>query len=108
MPDTYLTGWVTDVRKRVRFVSVNATVLSCRDPLVLVFNQQGHFFVPNLEAGRTYEFVARNGRERRKFRVTPKRGHNELEVEVRTKPAAPAPRPRTQRVVAASARAAGA
>lgn len=87
MPNAYLTGWVTDVRGRVRFVPVDAIVTSCRDPLVLVFNQQGHFFVPNLEAGKTYEFIARNGKASRKIRFTPKRGHNDLEVAVATRPA---------------------
>lgn len=87
MPNAYLTGWVADARGRVRFVPANAIVTSCRDQLVLVFNQNGHFFVPNLDAGKTYEFLARNGKESRKFRVTAKRGHNELEVLVRTKPA---------------------
>lgn len=87
MPNAYLTGWVTDVRQRVRFVPANAIVTSCRDPLVLVFNQQGHFFVPNLEAGKTYEFIAYNGKVSRKFRFTPKRGHNDLDIAVATKPA---------------------
>lgn len=87
MPNAYLTGWVTDVRKRVRFVPANAIVTSCRDPLVLVFNQQGHFFVPNLEAGKTYEFIAYNGKVNRKIRFTPKRGHNDLDIAVPTKPA---------------------
>jgi hypothetical protein len=87
MPNAYLTGWITDVRGRVRFVSTNAIVASCRDPLVLVFNQHGHFFVPNLEAGKTYEFIAHNGKESRKIRFTPKRGHNDLEIAVPTKPA---------------------
>lgn len=87
MPNAYLTGWVTDVRGRVRFVPANAILTSCRDPLVLVFNQQGHFFVPNLESGKTYEFIARNGKASRRIRFTAKRGHNELEMQVRTKPA---------------------
>lgn len=87
MPNAYLTGWVTDVRSRVRFVPANATVTSCRDPLVLVFNQQGHFFVPNLESGKTYEFMAYNGDVSKKFSVTPKKGHNDLEIAVATKPA---------------------
>ena len=87
MPNAFLTGWVTDVRSRVRFVPADATVTSCRDPLVLVFNQHGNFFVPNLEAGKTYEFVARNGKVSKKFRFIPKRGHNDLEIAVPTKPA---------------------
>jgi len=87
MPNAYLTGWVTDVRKRVHFVPADAIVTSCRDPLVLVFNQQGFFFVPNLESGKTYEFIARNGAASKKIRFTPKRGHNDLEVAVPTKPA---------------------
>jgi hypothetical protein len=87
MPNAYLTGWITDVRQRVRFVPADATVTSLRDPLVLVFNQQGHFFVPNLEAGKTYEFIARNGSVNKQLRFTPKKGHNDLEVVVPTKPA---------------------
>ena len=87
MPNAYLTGWITDARGRVRFVPANAIVTSSRDPLVLVFNQQGHFFVPNLESGKTYEFIARNGEVSKKISFTPKRGHNDLEITVRTKPA---------------------
>lgn len=87
MPDTYLTGAIVDVRRRVRFVPADATVVSCKDPLVLVFNQQGHFFVPNLEPGRTYEFMVRNGAVSKRWRITPKRGHNEIMLAVPTKPA---------------------
>ena len=87
MPNAYLTGWVTDVRGRVSFVPVNAIVTSSRDPLVLVFNQQGHFFVPNLESGKTYDFMVHNGKESRKISFIPKKGHNDLEVAVPTKPA---------------------
>jgi hypothetical protein len=86
MPSAHLTGWITDRRQRVRFVPFNATVIAC-DPQVLVFNQDGHFFVPNLDAGKTYKFIARNGAERRLIRFTPRAGHNDLEVLVRTKPA---------------------
>lgn len=84
---TYLTGWVADLRKRVRFIPADAIVTTCSDPLVLVFNDHGHFFAPNLQPGRTYEFIARNGAMSKRFSFTPRRGHNEVEVEVRTKPA---------------------
>ena len=86
MPDAHITGWITDQRQRARFVPFNATVISC-DPRVLVFNQNGQFFVPNLEAGKTYTFIARNGDERKSVKFTPRPGHNDLEVVVRTKPA---------------------
>jgi hypothetical protein len=85
MPDTYLTGWIVDQRQRVRFVPFDATVIAC-DPQVLVFNQNGHFFVPNLEAGKPYEFIARNGTSRRRLRFVPRSGHNDLEIVLRTKP----------------------
>jgi hypothetical protein len=94
MSNAYLTGWVTDVRRHVRFVPTNAIVTSCRNPLVLVFNQHGYFFVPNLEAGKTYEFSARNGAALKKIRFTPKRGHNDLEIVVLTKPARVSESPR--------------
>lgn len=103
MPDAHITGWITDQRQRVRFVPFNATVISC-DPRVLVFNQNGQFFVPNLEAGKTYEFIARNGGERRTLRFTPRAGHNDLEVLVRTKPARVATAPVRKQLQARQAR----
>lgn len=87
MPTTYLTGSIVDVRKRVRFVPADARVVSCKDPQVLVFNQQGQFFVPNLEVGRTYEFMAYNGETSKRWRITIKRGHNEIALDLRSKPA---------------------
>jgi hypothetical protein len=80
----------------VRFVSATAIVTACGDCPVLVFNHHGHFFVPHLEPGRTYEFIAHNGEASKRWRFTPRRGHNELEVEVRTRPARPA-RPTARR-----------
>ncbi len=87
MPTSNLAGWIVDVRKRVHFVPANAFVTSLRDPKVVVFNQQGYFFIPNLEPGRTYEFLARNGDAIKRLTFTPKAGHNELAIAVPTKPA---------------------
>jgi hypothetical protein len=85
--NTYLAGWVADVRKRVRFVSTCAVVYSCDDPCVAVFNDKGHFFIPHLVPGQTYRFVTRNGALSKRWSFTPRRGPNELEVELRTPPA---------------------
>lgn len=87
MTPTSLTGWITDVRRRTRFVPVNAFMTACRDPRVVVINQNGYFFVPNLKPGKRYEFVVRNGHERKRWTFTPKAGHNEITIALPTKPA---------------------
>lgn len=93
MPTTHLAGWITDVRGRNRFVPLNSSLTSCKDPKVVVFNQQGYFFVPNLEVGKKYEFIVRNGDRRKRLVVTPKPGHNELAIVLPTRPAAKAKKP---------------
>jgi hypothetical protein len=85
MPTTYLTGWISDVRKRVPFIATTATLIPCSHPEVSVINQQGQFFVPHLEPRKVYEFIARNGSVSKRVRVVIKPGHNELGIELRTK-----------------------
>lgn len=87
MTPTSLTGWITDVRGRARFVPTDAFMTACRDPRVVVINQNGYFFVPNLKAGKRYEFVVRNGDQRKRWIFTPKAGHNEIVIALPTKPA---------------------
>lgn len=86
MTPTFLIGWITDVRGRTRFVPANAFMTACRDPLVVVINQNGYFFVPNLKPGKRYEFVVRNGDQRKIWVFTPKAGHNEIVIALPTKP----------------------
>jgi hypothetical protein len=84
---TSLTGWIVDVRGRARFVPEDAFVTSCNDPRVVVINQKGHFFIPNLEPGKSYELVARNGDQIKRWTFKPRPGHNEITVRLPTKAA---------------------
>lgn len=102
MHTAHLAGWITDVRGRNRFVPLNSFVTSCTDPKVVVFNQQGYFFVPNLEAGKKYEFFVCNGDRRKRLVFTPKSGHNELALVLPTGPATKTKQPKAKKPLTSS------